>query len=381
MASMEADPGGWSRRVANLQVPQCAWDGKRLFGLTLLGAVFLTVVLAIPHRTLVARQQKELNIRDEVARLEDQLEVLKEENLLEVERVEKLQQELQRVEQEAEGQGPVKTWDALDHLSQELENEAEEAAEEALSETEEMSRAEALARGLEKDMNEMDSKMSREVMQALGDLVDEALGEKESLEKDSDGALSKEQLEKMREAMENGTLTPEQLKQLAEALKNCRGGCKNMMRNLQNAKLLQGKLGEWGDMFDDIDAEGLKEFLEECEGDCQGMSERWARCQRPGRGGIRRGRGDAPMTWRDQETEKGNAEFKEKALPGANLEAFRDSQMIGVSSGAPDPSPGGSDGGQGGALSSEVKGTGTAHSQTIYPRHRGTIRRYFDHDQ
>jgi hypothetical protein len=138
------------------------------------------------------------------------------------------------------------------------------------------------------------------------------------------------------------------------------------------------------DLDKEIDADGLKEFLEECDkqgGDCQKMSELWADRNCPGRGGISRGRGDAPMTWRDKETERGNAEFKEKSLPGATPEAFRDSRMIGVSSGAPDRGATDTDAGQGGALSTEVRGTGTAHSQTVYPRHRGTIRRYFDHQE
>jgi hypothetical protein len=91
------------------------------------------------------------------------------------------------------------------------------------------------------------------------------------------------------------------------------------------------------------------------------------------RGGITRGRGDAPMTWKDESTEQG-AKFNEQALPSSDR--LSDAQFIGVSRTAPELS-GDQVVAEHGALASAVASGGSAHSQVILPRHKQTVQRFF----
>lgn len=129
-------------------------------------------------------------------------------------------------------------------------------------------------------------------------------------------------------------------------------------------------------------AEQMKEALDRLEaagmltpGQCQAAK---AACNKPGRGGISRGRGDAPMTWKDESDQTG-AKFQAKTLPPATLEAIRNSQLVGVSTGSPELTEG--DGSStGGALSNAATGGGSAQRQQVLPQHRGAVQRYFDRD-
>jgi len=97
---------------------------------------------------------------------------------------------------------------------------------------------------------------------------------------------------------------------------------------------------------------------------------------RPGRGGISRGRGDAPMTWKDPSNEEG-AEFEEQALPPGAMRSMKDAELVGVSVGAPDEAEGES-ASAGGALSGAEAAGGSAHRQTTLPQHRRAVERYFE---
>ncbi len=99
---------------------------------------------------------------------------------------------------------------------------------------------------------------------------------------------------------------------------------------------------------------------------------------KPGRGGLNRGRGDAPMTWKDPSSEEGS-KFEEQTLPPASLAAIRDSQVVGASVGAPTLDDGGG-ASSGGALAGAAAGGGSANTQVILPEHRGSVQRYFERE-
>ncbi len=103
---------------------------------------------------------------------------------------------------------------------------------------------------------------------------------------------------------------------------------------------------------------------------CAGMA-----CSQPGTGGINRGRGDAPMTWKDPTTDDG-AKFQEQTLPPAAMSQREDAQSLGVSLGAPDVADPAS-ARTGGALTGDEGGQSSAQTQTVLPRHRGAVQRYF----
>ncbi|MDK1032762.1 MAG: hypothetical protein QGD94_12195, partial [Planctomycetia bacterium] len=110
------------------------------------------------------------------------------------------------------------------------------------------------------------------------------------------------------------------------------------------------------------------------------MSERlviWCR-EKPGKGGVDRGRGDAPMTWSEGTSEEG-AEFKEQTLSTSAMAALKDSKLRGVSAAAPTVRKAGAPK-RGGALRGVTAGGGEAHTRTVLPRHKGTVERYFQRD-
>ncbi len=96
---------------------------------------------------------------------------------------------------------------------------------------------------------------------------------------------------------------------------------------------------------------------------------------KPGRGGISRGRGDAPLTWGDESTRE-NTKFKETILPPGSEDLPQD-QVIGVTVATPDDEAASS------APRSAARGTSAATGdetwrRTIRPRHRSVVRGYFD---
>src|SRR5262249_45557171 len=98
-------------------------------------------------------------------------------------------------------------------------------------------------------------------------------------------------------------------------------------------------------------------------------------CDNLGKGGVDRGRADAAMTWTDGTSEK-DAKFKEKVLPPSAVAGLNDSQLVGLSATAPTVDPNGVV--AHGALNNTASGGGSAYTQTILPRHKGAVRRYFE---
>ncbi len=69
--------------------------------------------------------------------------------------------------------------------------------------------------------------------------------------------------------------------------------------------------------------------------------------------------------------------FKEETLPEAAVASLKRSQVLAVSRGKPGNEPPGGPAGSG-ALENATAGGGSANTQVILPRHRGTVERYFD---
>jgi hypothetical protein len=71
------------------------------------------------------------------------------------------------------------------------------------------------------------------------------------------------------------------------------------------------------------------------------------------------------------------AKFKEQAITPAALKDLKDSQLLGISKGAPDKDKE-HEAATSGALAGSTAGGGSANTQTILPRHRGAVERYFE---
>jgi hypothetical protein len=253
-------------------------------------------------------------------------------------------------------------------LNDAVEKAAKEAAEAASARRERLARAEALAEGLMAGGDQLDSKTMTEAMRTLGYMTREAAKENESLA----GDLSPETLE----AIKSGSLKAEHLKDLSKALSQNKSALNQKLSKLSKSGMINPKALKGGAQANRRDNSGLARFLKE---NAEKMSVDEATLQWcAGKGGVDRGRGDAAMTWTDGSSEK-DARFKEKVLPPSSVAGLNDSQLVGLSASAPTADTSGV--AAHGALNSAASGGGSAYTQTILPRHRGAVKRYFDRPQ
>jgi hypothetical protein len=366
MAGADADLGAW--RTPEITLPRLRWRKARAFGLLAASSAFVLVSLLAPVRFAAAGAARPMDVSREVENLSAQIEALKEAQVIEEAKAEALEQKLDQLGQEASGEDPAKTWEALDHLNDAVEKAAKEAAEAASARRERLARAEALAEGLMAGGDQLDSKTMTEAMRTLGEMAREAVKENESLA----GGLSPETLE----AIKSGSLKAEHLKDLSKALSQSKSALNQKLSNLSKSGMINSNALKGGAQANRRDNSGLARFLKE---NAEKMSVDEATLQWcAGKGGVDRGRGDAAMTWTDGSSEK-DARFKEKVLPPSSVAGLNDSKLVGLSASAPTADTSGV--AAHGALNSAASGGGSAYTQTILPRHRGAVRRYFDRPQ
>ena len=376
MAAGDRDIGAWSAHLPTVSMPAVRLHWGRLRVLLPAAVLFLTASFLIPDRYLPSRGDPRLEVGGPIADLAEKVQVLKQERLIPVEKVQALEKDLAQIRQEASGKEPAKTMEAIDHLEQSFNKSASEAAESAIQRAQKASQAQGLAQALEKVQGQLDPKQLGDAMKDLAQLAEHAADESKLL----DEGLAPSLLDKCRQ----GNLTPEQLKELAEALSKCKQCERMRLEKLVKARLIDiadleridgicedpdgDLIAALGDCEDGAEIAALLDGLDGSDGpDGDGL---------PGWGGRSRGRGDAKITW-SQGTEKGNAKFKEKVLPPAAVASLKQSRLAGVS--LSDPTATKSSGGSsGGALASAPAGGGTARTQLILPEHEKTVRRYFD---
>jgi hypothetical protein len=369
MAEEDVALGGWQSSIPEINLPRLLWRNSKAWGLFAASIVFVVAALLVPVRFASVNAGRSLDISREVNDLSEKIETLKEEQIIDNAKAETLEQKLGQLSKEASGEDPVKTWEALDHLSDAVEKAAKEAAESAVSNQEKLAQAEALAEGLMFGSDKMDEKLMTEAMQTLSGMMQSAMQENRMLAND----LSPE----TREAIKSGSLKPEHLKDISKALSQKRSSLNQRLTKLNQSGMIDSKSLKGGVQAGKRDNSGLSQFLKE---NAERMSvedavEAW--CENPGKGGVTRGRADAAMTWTDGTSEK-DAKFKEKVLPPSAVAGLKDSELVGLSASAPTVE---NSAAAHGALNNTAKGGGSAYTQTILPRHKGAVKRYFERSQ
>lgn len=361
MASERAELGEWKARMPALAEPRPRWRARRSATLALASVVFASISFLVPTPSNGSAPDRSLDIAKEVQAIASDIDLLKKEEIINPSQAETLETKLDSLSAEARGEDPAKTWEALDHLQNEVSKTAEESAEQLARRNEQLAQAQALSEALAEAGSGIDSKLMTEAMKELQAQMQGAAG------KEKNGQAIPEDLLK---ALKSGSLTKEQLKQLADALKLSKGGIARQLTKLHDARLIDLKTLKQCEKGGQCDSAGLAQFLSENSANMSvtEMMERW------GRGGVDRGRADAPMTWADRSSERG-AKFKEQILPSSTA-GLKDSELVGRSSGAPEIEKAGPH--QGGALKTAVAGGGSAFTQTVLPRHRAAVNRYFE---
>ena len=361
MAAEDAALGKWSEHIPRIQQPRFRWRGGNSLVRFSGAAAFVCISLLIPERFVEISKAHPLDITEEVSQLADGIDVLKEEEIIELTQAEAFEKKLDQLQTEATGEDPAKTWEALDHLTDVISQESTAAAEDALSETENLTEAETLADALLNEASEMDARLLTEAMTALSGLLQKA-GE--------ENALLAEQLSNLEaDALE---LTPDQLKEISAVLRLSKREIMDRLEKLKAVNLIDLETLNACEKLGECNSDGLAAFLAENSGlmsvsDCVGG---WCRA------GIGRGPGHAPMTWTDGSPEEG-AEFKEDTLPLSNIASLQDSEIFGISAAAPsietsNPIQ------QSSALNGASAGGGSSVTQTVLPRHKASVKRYFD---
>ncbi len=360
MAAETVELGNWREQMPAMRLPRLRWRSGVAWARFAGAVLFVCGSFLIPQRFVEISKAEPLDIREEVKQLAEGIDVLKEEEIIAPAEAETLEEKLNQLQTEASGEDPVKTWEALDHLSDTLMQESAEAAQEALSETERLTEAETLSEGLINEGSEMEAGLLAESMATLSGLAQKAAQE--------DALLATELPDLKGDA---NSLTLEQLKAISAALRLSKSEISDRLAKLYAANLIDLETLKAAERLGQCDSEGLAAFLAE-NADSKSVVQSiggWCR-------GVGRGPGDAPMTWTDGTPEEG-AKFKTETLPLSDIASLEDSEIVGLSVVAPsietsNPTS------QSGALNGAATGGGSSFSQTVLPRHKGAVKRYFE---
>jgi hypothetical protein len=256
MAGAEQPLGGWEQALPPLTLPEVRWHGRRAWLMLAAAIGFVLLAFLVPQRLADLGSGPRLEVDRDVAKLAEQIEVLKEEKILEPTRAEDLEKQLDKVRDEARGRDPAKTLDALDHLDNQTKKAAREAAEEAARKSEKLAQAESLAQALLRAGDKLDPKLRAEAMAELSARAEKATAENDLADLDPDLA----------EALKKGSLSAKDLEKLAEALKNCKGGLGKRLARLAKAGLLDPDALSKCDKAGECKGEALAEYLKQCKG-------------------------------------------------------------------------------------------------------------------
>jgi hypothetical protein len=233
MAAEETRLGGWRQTMPEPAPLHVQWRGGKAWLTFLAGTTFLLVAMLFPQSLVTLAGEPPLDITQEAQFLAAQLDVLKQEAVIDPQRAEFLKDRLQQLKDDSSGKNPVKTLEALDHLRDLANKAAKEAAESAINKTEKLGKAEGLAEGIQKNEGELDPKVENEALKTLASMVKQAASETNLMEK-IDPELLKQ--------LQAGKLSEEQLKKLAAALKGSKRDLSKMLEKLVAAKLIDAEL-------------------------------------------------------------------------------------------------------------------------------------------
>jgi F0F1-type ATP synthase membrane subunit b/b' len=364
--------GDWNSQLRDMKTPRYRWRSRKTFGFLAMALVFAGFALLLPDKTVNALAgPRKLDITNQVQDIDNKLEKLLEEKILDADKVEELKEELKRIQQNAEADGPIKTWEAIDHLNDKLAREAQNAAEELYKEQEKYETVEAMAEALKEQLASEENQHGPTAgeMQDLANEMSNMLGDI------AGGDKFLNDLKQQIDEQGLDSLTQDQLEQLAGKMsENCRD-CQGRLSNLKNGRMVDPNRLKNFSECNPCDSKSLKDFLDsQCQGACSAEGE----CDGDlvGRGGISRGPGAAKLNF-NHNTQESDAEMKERALEPdyVDMEA---SIKMGVTRNAPTPNREGSAGEEGGAVTDTEGVAGSSGRDAVLPKHRGAVKRFFD---
>ena len=363
-----------------------SWSNPPILVILLIALIFLLFATWLPMPA-IAKKPGVLQIGRAMTRIEEQIDTLESLEMLDEQRAELFRKELEAIEKEKNAENPAATWETIDQLTESINSKVNEELEDLESRL-----AEQAA------MNE--------VVDAVVEMWDESAGGKdiaamaasELAELVNSDALTPELSRFMQQALPGlcssnalASLSQEDMQKLSEALSALSAEELSKLRELFESGLASAESMQGCENARILTAEELRELLRsQCRkcsgGGCSNLTACVAMavssssaCQggrpgdKPGRGGINRGPGHAPLEFSGN-TEEDDFLFKLQALPKGSPR-FQENKLVGISATAPQVN---TDSGvsAGGALGGESS-SAAAVSSAVLPQHRKVVEHYF----
>jgi hypothetical protein len=348
---METDDPAWTAvssldSLTQFKMPRLRpW---RKLGPIFASAIFLAIALLVPQRMLTGTNTVLAN--DIVADLKTTVEELKQQELLTPEEQKNLEEEIERIRQDALDRLDPSSWEAADAVREKISaglNQKEDALNWA---QQSLARFAAAAQA----GTPPTAAQAEELANAIQKLAQTGML--------GDAPADLQKLLGGEDAIAGGNaqipVDPKQLRKLAAALAQHLGDRSRRFGDLRKLPKEAGRFNpsEFGEFNYEEGPEG--------NGD-------------PGTGGLNRGRGDAELTWGDESLPFDR--FKSVALPPGSVRSPDDWSPVAVLPGAPKEAP------ERSLSSTGVQFAGTAGQaavrRTLAPRHYNAVKRYFENSE
>lgn len=249
MAGAEQELGGWRQRLPVLMPPRVRWDGRRAGILATIAAGFVLLSFLAPQGLADLQSHPPLEIDREIARLLQQIALLKGEAVLDPKRAEMLAEKLAELQKHSSGKDPSRTLEALDHLRSLTQDAARQTAEQSTQRSQHLGEGQALAEALLQNADLLDPQLIKEVLAELG------------------GAMGKEGFPpEVMQTLRQQKLDPEQMEKLMALLRGNRGELMRRMEKLHRIGLIDAETLARCREAGEFDLEGLRAFLKDKDG-------------------------------------------------------------------------------------------------------------------
>lgn len=337
----------WSQSLPRFRPSRFA----RIVGIPLLFCVACGFV-PLREKSLIEELTSETVAEQNVEELKALMEKLEEEQILEEEEQEQIAEELDRLLEEKNEPLTHEKWETVDALRQKMQMRLDQSS---MTLSKASSAAQTLSQASDSDG------LTPEQRQSLTDQLANGLQrimEKGSLGSKSASSLSPEMRERLNQLMSNGQLS----------LPSDSAERQQMLQELQ--ELLNQE------------AQKLAELRSQCQGgNCQGglcLSPGQCDGNKPGKGGISRGRGDANLNY-GHETDEQGIKFKETVLPKGFLDDPSEEVLrlsfsppeVDVAESAP----------RSAARESDPSTGRATWNRKLSPRHRDVVKEYFNSNE
>ncbi len=326
---------------------------KRFVGSLAMPVLFTIGACFVPLREIAANPVvKNTAGQQATAELENVLEALEEAEVLDEQEEQTLRDAIEKLLAETED-APLthEKWETVDALEQRMRMQLEEVS---VGIAQAAQAAAVLAKAGDGEAGELSAERLTELEEDLVETL-RKMSKNGSLSAGA-GSLSKSDLQRL---MKSGQL---QLPDDPEAREK-------LLSELSDF------LQEEADKLSELRGECENGQCENCGKDCEGGQCEACNGNKPGRGGISRGRGDAEMAWGDESDETG-IKFQEAVLPPGMQEDPKD-EVIGITRSEPEVDP--ATGVSRGAARATDPATGReTWDRKLRPRHRGAVRKFFD---